>query len=321
MAYTSQDIQGWLKANPTASDATIAQAMDKYGVTPAQMAEATGQTAQSIQQRYNTAAPSGAYYTSTLPEQAPTKTYSAQEINNWLQSNQGASDAAIAQAMDKFGVTPAQMAAATGLTAEQVQQRYNAAAPSGAYFVQPPPVKPAVVKPTTLPPLTNPFSFANNRPAPGSSQFYQPAYQPQYQNYANPYTAFGVSTYGTQPMMSNALQTSGQQNVTNSVNSWLQQNPGADMNTMLNAMRGVGMNAYDVQAAGGYGNYAPQSSVFGQPMQGGMPQMSNPYSVQQPQTNYGPSRAIVSRSASMRGTPSVMARRAEGGIASLVGDE
>ena len=213
------------------------------------------------------------------------------------------------------------MAAATGLTEEQVQQRYNTATPSGAYFVQPP-VKPAVVKPTTLPPLSTPFSFANNRVAPGSPQFYQPAYQPQYQNYANPYTAFGVSTYGTQPMTSTASswaagQGLGQQHVTNTVNSWLQQNPGADMNTMLNAMRGAGINAYDVQGAGGYGNYAPQSSVFGQPMQGGMPRMNNPYSVQQPQTNYGPSRAIVSRSASMRGTPNVV-RRAGGGIADLV---
>jgi len=38
--------------------------------------------------------------------------------------------------------------------------------------------------------------------------------------------------------------------------------------------------------------------------------------VQPAQTNYGPSRAIVGRSAQMRGTPNVM-RRAEGGIASL----
>ena len=53
-----------------------------------------------------------------------------------------------------------------------------------------------------------------------------------------------------------------------------------------------------------------------------MPQMQSPFSYQQPmqaQPNYGPSQAIVGRSAQMRGTPNVM-RRAEGGIASLVDD-
>ena len=84
------------------------------------------------------------------------------------------------------------------------------------------------------------------------------------------------------------------------------------------------MNAYDVQGAGGFGNYGPSF---------GMPQMQTPFNpytnsfqspfafAQQPQTNYGPAQQIVSRSASMRGTPNVMMRRAEGGIASLVDDE
>ena len=125
------------------------------------------------------------------------------------------------------------------------------------------------------------------RPMAGSAQFYQPVYQSQYQNYANPYTAFNVSTYGTQPMMSTAAQyqanTGGsQQNVSNSVNNYLQQNPNADMNTMQAAMRGAGMNAYDVQNAGGFNNYGPQmqspfsfqqpaqqTSIFGGQMQGG----------------------------------------------------
>ena len=245
--------------------------------------------------------------------------------------------------------------------------------------------------------------LAAGRPLPGSAQFYQPVYQPQYQNYANPYTAFNVSTYGTQPMTSAASswaagQGLGQQHVTNSANSWLQQNPGADMNTMLNAMRGVGMNAYDVQGAGGFGNYGPSFGMpqmqtpfnpytnsfdgFGGGFGGGfgsrggysftpdapLPEgmvgtmggrgydpttgrsdlgtaggsgyftprasmfgefgMASPFT-QSPQMNMGmqspfrssgPAQPIVSRSASMRGTPNVM-RRAEGGIASLVGDE
>lgn len=50
-------------------------------------------------------------------------------------------------------------------------------------------------------------------------------------------------------------------------------------------------------------------------------QQQTPFSYQQAQPNYGPSQAIVSRSAGMRGTPNVVARRAEGGIASLMDSE
>jgi hypothetical protein len=89
-----------------------------------------------------------------------------------------------------------------------------------------------------------------------------------------------------------------------------------------------------------YQNYAnPQGqmgvSQYGQ-QPSGMPQMQTPFnpytnSYQQampmanqyqqpmaPRVSSGPSQAIVSRSAQMRGTPNVMARKAEGGIASLV---
>lgn len=200
------------------------------------------------------------------------------------------------------------------------------------------------------------------RPLAGSAQFYQPIQQQQYQNYANPYTAFNVSTYGTQPMVSQAQQWQAAnggnpQNVYNSANNWLQQNAGADMNTMMSAMRGVGMNPYDVQAAGGYSNYAPS---FGMPQMQtpfnpytnsfgyGVPQMQTPFSYggtggygggvgignfmpnqsqssqpMQPtpqRVSSGPAQAIVSRSAGLRGTPNVM-RRAEGGITSLMDAE
>lgn len=76
------------------------------------------------------------------------------------------------------------------------------------------------------------------------------------------------------------------------------------------------------QGFGGFNPYAmqmqtpfnPYTNSYGYGMQ-------SPFSyMQQPQTNYGPAQQIVSRSAAARGTPNVM-RRAEGGIASLVGDE
>ena len=55
---------------------------------------------------------------------------SNEEINQWLQSNAGASDADIAAAMNQYGVDPAQMARATGLGQDVVQSRYNAVNPT-----------------------------------------------------------------------------------------------------------------------------------------------------------------------------------------------
>ena len=75
---------------------------------------------------------------------------------------------------------------------------------------------------------------------------------------------------------------------------------------MLGTMGGTGYNPAtgrsDLGTAGGSGQFTPQTM--------------QPLPIQPAPTNYGPSRAIVGRSAQMRGTPNVM-RRAEGGIASL----
>jgi len=54
---------------------------------------------------------------------------SNEQINQWLQTNAGATDATIATAMNQYGVTPAQMAQATGLGQDVVQSRYDAALP------------------------------------------------------------------------------------------------------------------------------------------------------------------------------------------------
>src|SRR5699024_2637554 len=53
MAVTSGQIHQWLQQNPGASDAQIYSAMNQYGVTPEQMAQATGVPLQQVQQRYN----------------------------------------------------------------------------------------------------------------------------------------------------------------------------------------------------------------------------------------------------------------------------
>jgi hypothetical protein len=127
----------------------------------------------------------------------------------------------------------------------------------------------AGLRPTTLDyskPIYDPNYADNITGYQQSSQFYQPVYQQQYQNYAAPQGRMGVSQYGQQPSMMPQMQTP--------------------------------FNPYASQ---------PQMQQMQQPMA--------------QRTSSGPSQAIVSRSAQMRGTPNVMARKAEGGIASLVDNE
>lgn len=56
--------------------------------------------------------------------------YSSKEIIDYLLANPSMSDADIASAMQTYNVTPSQMAQAVGLPVEEIQTRYNDAAPS-----------------------------------------------------------------------------------------------------------------------------------------------------------------------------------------------
>ena len=177
------------------------------------------------------------------------------------------------------------------------------------------------------------------RPSGQDSQFYQPAYQPQYTNYAttNP---LGVSQYGT-PMTARSLVDSayagigryGSGNETNQVDPggrqyWESQlasgslNPQSLFSQFSNAVNQARQNPNDR-----YGQYYQNQTGYSGGYQGYMPPMQTPFSyqpmqqpMQQAQPNYGPSQAIVGRSSQMRGTPNVM-RRAEGGIASLLDND
>jgi hypothetical protein len=55
MAVSNQDILNFLNANPGMSDAGIASAMQQYGVSPAQMAQATGTNVADIAARFEAA--------------------------------------------------------------------------------------------------------------------------------------------------------------------------------------------------------------------------------------------------------------------------
>ena len=180
------------------------------------------------------------------------------------------------------------------------------------------------------------------RPMAGSDQFFQPVYNTSYMNYARPTTQFDTSTYGTQPVYSPARAwndrnsgsaAGGQQVVNNAIGNYFQQNPNSDINSTLAAMRGVGINRTDIQAAGGYNNYGPQMSMpsmqtqaqqpfnpfsntsgyggglpmtagyggFGSPMGGLSPFVTNPmYQMQQP---YNPFSSQQSRYQPQMQTP------------------
>jgi hypothetical protein len=124
------------------------------------------------------------------------------------------------------------------------------------------------------------------RPLAGSAQFFQPVYQPQYQDF-NMGNRMGVSQYGQQPSF------------------------------------GGGFGGFGGGFGGGFmpqRQFMPQMQQFQPQMNMGM---QTPFSsgMSQPapqRTSSGPAQAIVGRSSQMRGTPNVM-RRAEGGITSLMG--
>lgn len=120
----------------------------------------------------------------------------------------------------------------------------------------------------------------------GDQQFYQPVYQQQYQNYANPYTQMGVSQYGQQPQYGGFEMGGG----------YGMQQMQTPFNPYTNSF-GFGQSTPAQQPDNDQAiRNAAQQSVLG---------------------GSGPQQPIYSRSAGMRGTPNVR-NYAEGGITSLL---
>lgn len=113
---TLAEIKSWLAANPNATDAFIATAMDRYGVTPKQMAQATGLGLSEINSRYQ-----------------DRSNVRDSDVTDWLRKNPRASDVEIAAAMNQYDVSPEQMSRVTGLPLSSVQQRFQAAVTDPSY--------------------------------------------------------------------------------------------------------------------------------------------------------------------------------------------
>jgi hypothetical protein len=79
---------------------------------------------QEAVQKYNEAQPG---YVAPTPAPEARPAVSIDEIQSWLSANPNADDRAIADAMSQYGVTPQQMAQATGLSNDEITRRYNAA--------------------------------------------------------------------------------------------------------------------------------------------------------------------------------------------------
>lgn len=147
--------------------------------------------------------------------------------------------------------------------------------------------------------------FSGYRPAPTGSQFFQPIYRPEYQNYSNPMTAFNVGSYGTSPVPSAAYlraMTPGgiglpglYQNIQNYAANYMA-TPGASFGRLLGDMGYQGVSPMDMQMAyGGFGRglgrFSPffggrfgqgysqgYGSGFGGGFGGGVPSMTTPFS-------------------------------------------
>jgi hypothetical protein len=110
------------------------------------------------------------------------------------------------------------------------------------------------------------------RPSGQDSQFYQPVYQPQYQNYANPLTAFNVSSYGTNPGMSQSMQAATApgaggigpyyKQLQSYANLLSTQGDRNNINTLMEDMRTYGISAQDLQNAASYNPQSPMQSPF-----------------------------------------------------------
>ena len=135
---TIQQIQTFLADNPGLTDAQIVAAMDQYGVSPAQMAEATGLSTSEVQSRYDAAG--GSTYvtpTNTTSTTAPSaldtllQDQTARSFLTYLQRNPQLDDFQIASAMRAYGLTPEQVSVLTSAGVPEIQSRYDAAVNRG----------------------------------------------------------------------------------------------------------------------------------------------------------------------------------------------
>ena len=138
VATQNQQIMDYLKANPNATDRTLVQQMDYFGIKPSQVAQVTGMqgldpsSLQNIDSRYSSAKAANEGNQFFIDRQNRADAVTGQGIRDFFAKNPGMGDEQIANYMDRNSIDPRQMQAAFAgtagaISAPDVLKRYNAA--------------------------------------------------------------------------------------------------------------------------------------------------------------------------------------------------
>lgn len=133
-----QNIFDYVNANRGSNDVQLRAEMDRLGVSPEDVAAATGVPLAGVQTRYNVADEGAGRY--IAPANIPASVGLTWGLNNnmtqaqidknifdFVNANRGLNDVQLAAEMDRLGISPNDVARATGVSYESVAGRYNAA--------------------------------------------------------------------------------------------------------------------------------------------------------------------------------------------------
>lgn len=133
-----QNIFDYVNQNRGLNDVQLRAEMDRLGVSPEDVAAATGVPLAGVQTRYNVADEGTGGY--VAPTNVPASTGLTWGLNNnmtqaqidqnifdFVNANRGLNDVQLAAEMDRLGISPNDVARATGVSYESVAGRYNAA--------------------------------------------------------------------------------------------------------------------------------------------------------------------------------------------------
>jgi hypothetical protein len=132
-----KNIFDYVASNRGLNDVQLKAEMDRIGVSPEDVANATGVPLAGVQSRFNLATGTGAYVAPTGVEQSAGLTYGLnnnmtqaqidKNIFDFVANNRGLNDVQLAAEMDRLGFSPNDVARATGVDYAGVLARYNAA--------------------------------------------------------------------------------------------------------------------------------------------------------------------------------------------------
>lgn len=133
-----QNIFDYVNANRGSNDVQLRAEMDRLGVSAEDVAAATGVPLAGVQTRYNVADEGAGRY--IAPANIPASVGLTYGLNNnmtqaqidknifdFVNANRGLNDVQLAAEMDRLGISPNDVARATGVSYESVAGRYNAA--------------------------------------------------------------------------------------------------------------------------------------------------------------------------------------------------